>query len=68
MKMLNKLKLIIPYILLVVFVFIGLWIGYRNNQIADDQKKLDKITAEEERKVRLEKYLRFIQRRNWTNN
>ena len=38
-----------------LFVFIGLWIGYRNNQIADDQKKLAKIAAEEARKIRLRK-------------
>ena len=42
-------------LLLGVFVFIGLCVGYRNNQIADDQKKLAKIVAEKARKIRMQK-------------
>ena len=37
------------------FIFIGLWIGYRNNEIEDEKKKLAKDLAVKARKQRLEK-------------
>ena len=38
-----------------VAIFIGLWIGYRNNEIEDEKKKLAKDLAIKARKQRLEK-------------
>ena len=38
-----------------IFIFIGLWIGYRNNEIEDEKKKLAKDLAVKARKQRLEK-------------
>ena len=38
-----------------VAIFIGLWIGYRNNEIEDEKKKLAKDLAVKARKQRLEK-------------
>ena len=38
-----------------VVIFIGLWIGYRNNEIEDEKKKLAKDLAVKARKQRLEK-------------
>ncbi len=36
-------------------VFVALWIGYRNNQISDNQKRKAKIAGVKEKKKRLEK-------------
>ena len=36
-------------------IFVGLWIGYRNNEIEDEKKKLAKDLAVKARKQRLEK-------------
>ena len=38
-----------------LFVFIGLWIGYRNNEIQDEKKRVEKILAAKKEKARLEK-------------
>ena len=38
-----------------VAIFIGLWIGYRNNEIEDEKKKLAKDLEVKARKQRLEK-------------
>ena len=38
-----------------VAIFIGLWIGYRNNEIEDEKKKLAKDLAVKARKKRLKK-------------
>ena len=38
-----------------VVIFIGLWIGYRNNEIEDEKKKLAKDLAVKARNQRLKK-------------
>ena len=38
-----------------VVISIGIWIGYRNNEIEDEKKKLAKDLAVKARKQRLEK-------------
>ncbi len=38
-----------------ILISIGLWIGYRNNEIEDERKKLEKIAVAKARKERLRK-------------